>query len=98
GAMFPVAHDAFLYVEPFYFTLIRYIPVVILLVIFLYIVEGKAAFRTEGRGFALWFFGTMGFTIYNLFIFWGQDLLGDAGVVLASIMEALAPIVSILII
>src|SRR5690625_3235404 len=40
----------------------------------------------------------MGFTVYNLFIFWGQDLLGDSGVLLASVMEALAPIISILIV
>src|SRR5699024_7687634 len=46
----------------------------------------------------IWFFGTMGFTIYNIFIFWGQDLLSDDGVVLASIFEALAPILSILIV
>src|SRR5699024_10729434 len=39
----------------------------------------------------------MGFTIYNIFIFWGQDLLQDQGVLLASIMEALAPILSIFI-
>lgn len=98
GAMFPVANDAFLYIDPFYFTIIRYIPVAIILVVLLFFIEGKKAFKTEGQGFHLWFFGTMGFTIYNLFIFWGQDLLGDAGVLLASIMEGLAPIVSILIV
>lgn len=98
GAMFPVANHAFQYINPFYFTIIRYVPVAIILVILLYMIEGKKAFCTEGRGFSLWFYGTMGFTIYNLFIFWGQDLLGDAGVLLASIMEALAPIVSILIV
>lgn len=98
GAMFPVAEYAFQYVNPFYFTIIRYVPVSIILVIILYFVEGKKAFKTKGQGFRLWFFGTMGFTIYNLFIFWGQDLLGGPGVLLASIMEALAPIVSILIV
>lgn len=98
GAMFPVANHAFQYISPFYFTLIRYIPVAIILVILLYFIEGKKAFKLEGKGFILWFYGTMGFTIYNLFIFWGQDLLGDSGVLLASIMEALAPIISILIV
>src|SRR5690625_3473285 len=98
GAMFPVADHAFQYINPFYFTIIRYVPVAIILVILLYFIEGKKAFRTDGKGFRLWFFGTMGFTIYNLFIFWGQDLLGDPGVLLASIMEALAPIISILIV
>ena len=96
--MFPVANHAFQYIDPFYFTIIRYIPVAIILVIATYFDEGKKAFRTEGKGFSLWFYGTMGFTIYNLFIFWGQDLLGDPGVLLASIMEALAPIISILIV
>src|SRR5690625_709757 len=98
GAMFPVANHAFLYIEPFYFTIIRYLPVVVILVIMLYFAEGKKAFKADGKGLTLWFFGTMGFTIYNLFIFWGQDLLGDPGVLLASIMEALAPIISVLIV
>lgn len=98
GAMFPVANHAFNYIDPFYFTIIRYLPVTVILIILLYFAEGKKAFKPEGKGFILWFFGTMGFTIYNLFIFWGQNLLGDAGVLLASIMEALAPIISVLII
>lgn len=97
GAMFPVANHAFQYISPYYFTIIRYVPVTIILVIALYFIEGKKAFRPEGNGLALWFFGTMGFTVYNLLIFVGQDLLGDAGVVLASIMEALAPILSVLV-
>lgn len=97
GAMFPIANDAFHYINPFYFTLIRYIPVVVILVFLLYLAEGKESFRLEGKGWSIWFFGTMGFTIYNIFIFWGQDLLQDQGVLLASIMEALAPILSIFI-
>src|SRR5690625_634420 len=98
GAMFPVANHAFLYIDPFYFTIIRYLPVVIILIVLLYFTEGKKAFRPDGKGILLWLFGTMGFTIYNLFIFWGQDLLGDSGVLLASIMEALAPTISILLV
>lgn len=98
GAMFPVAEHAFQYISPFYFTVIRYIPVAVILVMLLYFIEGKRSFKTDGNGFRLWFFGTMGFTVYNLFIFWGQNLLGGPGVLLASIMEALAPIVSILIV
>jgi len=97
GAMFPVANHAFQYINPFYFTIIRYLPVAAILVVVLYFVEGKKAFKTKGNGFKIWVYGTMGFTIYNLFIFWGQDLLGDSGVLLASIMEALAPVISVLI-
>lgn len=98
GAMFPVADHAFQFLNPYYFTLIRYIPVAIILSVILYFVEGKRAFKTDGQGFKLWFYGFMGFTVYNILIFVGQELLGDAGIILASIFEALAPILSVLII
>ncbi len=52
----------------------------------------------EGKGFHLWFFGTMAFTVYNLLIFWGEDLLGEPGVMVASIMESLMPMISIVIV
>lgn len=97
GSMFPVANHAFLYIDPFWFTIVRYVPVAIILIIALYFVGGKKAFKTEGNGFVLWFFGTMGFVVYNLLIFVGQDLLGDPGILLASIMEALAPMLSVFI-
>ena len=97
GAMFPVADAAFHYIDPFYFTILRYVPVAIMLMVILYFKEGKEAFRTEGKFLHLWFYGTMGFTVYNLLIFYGQNLLGDAGVLLASVMEALAPIITVLI-
>jgi len=39
----------------------------------------------------------MAFTVYNFLIFAGQDLLGHNGVIVASIMESLMPMISILI-
>ena len=63
GAMFPVANHSFQYIEPFYFTIFRYVSVAIILAIILYFKEGKAAFRTEGKGFLIWFLGTMAFTV-----------------------------------
>src|SRR5690625_1262252 len=98
GAMFPVANHAFNHIDPFYFTIFRYGSVTIILVVLLLWREGKKAFRFEGKGFSLWFFGTMGFTIYNLFIFWGEDLLGDPGIMLASIMESVMRMISIIIV
>ena len=98
GAMFPVAHAAFKHIDPFYFTIIRYGAVTIILVAILLWKEGKQAFRFEGRGLHLWFFGTMAFTVYNLLIFWGEDLLGEPGVMVASIMESLMPMISIVIV
>lgn len=98
GAMFPVANHAFNYIDPFYFTIFRYISVTVILIVLLLWKEGKQSFRLEGKGLSLWFFGTMAFTVYNLLIFWGQDLLGDPGVMVASINEALMPMISIVIV
>jgi drug/metabolite transporter (DMT)-like permease len=97
GAMFPVAHAAFRHVEPFYFTILRYGSVTVILIAVLLWKEGKKAFRFEGKGLRLWFYGTMAFTVYNLFIFWGEDLLGKPGIMAASIMESLMPMISIMI-
>lgn len=97
GSMFPVAHAAFVHMDPFYFTVIRYGAVTLLLLLLLWWKEGKQAFRFEGQGLRLWFYGTMAFTVYNLFIFWGQDMMGEPGIMAASIAESLMPMISILI-
>lgn len=98
GAMFPVAHAAFFYIDPFYFTLIRYGVVALILAALLFFQEGKKAFRLEGCGVLLWFYGTMAFAVYNLLIFWGQNMLGEPGVMTASIMESLMPMISVVIV
>lgn len=93
--MFPAAHVAFQFIDPFYFTVIRYGSVTLLLILLLLWKEGKRAFRLEGKGMQLWFYGTMAFTVYNLFIFWGQDMSGESGIMTASIMESLMPMISL---
>ncbi|PGS77371.1 EamA family transporter [Bacillus cereus] len=95
GAMFPVADHALNFINPFYFSFIRYGIIAIVLVLLLWIKEGKGAFCLEGKGKLLIFFGIMGFTLYNLLVFLGQALMGKQGVMVASIMEALMPMVSI---
>ncbi|MGE7273626.1 DMT family transporter [Brevibacillus panacihumi] len=96
GAMFPVAHIALQQIDPFYFSFLRYFFVTVILCGLLWIKEGFSAFRLEGRGKALVFFGTMAFTVYNMGVFLGQHLMGEAGTIAASIMEVLMPMISIL--
>lgn len=97
GAMFPVAHEALKHIDPFYFSFIRYFIVGILLAVILLVKEGKQAFRLEGKGLALTFFGTMAFVVYNMCVFLGQQQLGTAGTIIASIMEVLMPVITIII-
>lgn len=96
GAMFPVAHIALQQIDPFYFSFLRYFFVTVMLCVLLWVKEGLSAFRLEGRGLALLFFGTMAFTVYNMGVFLGQHLMGEAGTIAASIMEVMMPMISIL--
>ncbi|MFA4135377.1 MULTISPECIES: DMT family transporter [unclassified Brevibacillus] len=95
GAMFPVAHIALQEIDPFYFSFLRYFFVTVILCGLLWAKEGLSAFRFEGRGKSLLFFGTMAFTVYNMGVFLGQDLMGEPGTIAASIMEVLMPMISI---
>ena len=98
GAMFPVADHALHYIDPFYFSKIRYGTVTILLMALLVWKEGWQAFRLEGKAKELLFFGTMAFTVYNILIFLGQSMMGQAGVMVASIMETIMPVITMLLI
>src|SRR5699024_11200585 len=98
GAMFPVANHAFHHIDPFYFTLFRYGFVTVILIPWLLWKEGRQAFLFEGKGCLLLFFGSMVYTVYNLMIFWGQELHCNPGTIVASIMESYMPLISIIIV
>jgi len=97
GAQFPIAGRALSRIDPFYFTLLRYLAVSLILVVLLIVSEGTPALSFEGKASRVWFFGTMAFTVYNFLVFLGQKTAGASGAVLASIMMALMPIVSVLV-
>lgn len=68
GAQFPIAGSALNLIDPFYFTLLRYLAVSLILVALLIIAEGTKAFSFEGKPKWVWFFGTMAFTVYNFLV------------------------------
>jgi drug/metabolite transporter (DMT)-like permease len=84
-------------IDPFYFTLLRYLAVSLILVTLLIIAEGTKALSCEGKAKWVWLFGSMAFTVYNFLVFLGQKAAGPSGAVLASIMMALMPIISVLV-
>lgn len=97
GAMFPVAEGAFQRIDPIYFSFFRYLIGSLLLAVILLMKEGKSAFRLEGKGKSLVFFGSMAFTVYNLLVFLGQSSLPGTGTIIASLMEAMMPMISVLV-
>ena len=97
GAQFPIAGSVLKLIDPFYFTLLRYLTVSLILVALLIIAEGTKALSFEGKAKWVWLFGSMAFTVYNFLVFLGQKAAGPSGAVLASIMMALMPITSVLV-
>jgi len=97
GAMFPVAHTALQQIDPFYFSFIRYFFVAVILSVILFLKEGKAAFKLEGKGLLLLILGTLAFTVYNMCIFMAQSMMGESGAIAASISEVLMPMISVII-
>ncbi len=98
GAMFPVAHIAMQQIDPFYFSFIRYFFVAVILSVLLWMKEGRSAFKLERKGILLTVLGTCAFTVYNMFIFLGQSMMGEAGAIAASISEVLMPMIAVVIV
>lgn len=98
GAQWPIAGSALTIVDPYWFTLLRYLIVAIVLSILLYIKEGRSAFKIKKKQVVyIWFLGTMAFCAYNFLVFAGQKMAGAQGTLLASLLMALIPMVSIIV-
>ncbi len=97
GGQWPVAGSALKVIDPFYFTMIRYLIVAVTLTLILIIVEGKEKLKFEGQILPLWFFGTMAFCIYNFLVFVGQKMIGKSGAIFGSMLMALIPVVSVIV-
>lgn len=98
GAQWPVAGSALNIVDPYWFTLLRYLIVAVVLTVILAFTEGKAGFTmTVKQGWGIWLLGTMAFCAYNFLVFAGQRMAGTQGTLLASLLMALIPMVSVLV-
>jgi len=97
GAMFPVMGSALKTIDPFYFTLFRFIIALIVLTFILVIVEGKKKLKSDGKTMKLWFFGTMGITGFGFLVFLGQQLAGSSGAVIAAVIMAIQPLLGALV-
>lgn len=97
GGMFPVMGPALEIMDPFYFTLFRYGSVGIIFSILLLVIEGKNSFRVEGNYFKIWLFGTSAFAGFSFLVFLGQKMAGSSGVLIASVMMAVQPLLGVLV-
>jgi drug/metabolite transporter (DMT)-like permease len=71
GGQFVVGKSALAGVDPFNLTTVRYALAALVLVLLLAAVEGRRALRLDGRGWRLFWLGTIGFAGFNLLAYTG---------------------------
>ena len=70
GFMFPVMANALQFIDPFFFTTIRYGSAAIIFLILLLLTEGTKSLRLEKKTLSLLFYGTVGFAGYGFRFLW----------------------------
>ena len=94
GGMFPVAKAALMVLDAFWLTLIRYGTGALLFGLLLWGIEGRRMLDLEGRGQALWLYGTAGFAGFSILAFLG---LSRAQPEHGAIIMALMPLLGVLV-
>jgi drug/metabolite transporter (DMT)-like permease len=94
GGQFVVGKKALKEVDAFNLTMVRYALAALVLLAVLAAVEGRRAFRLEGRGLRLFWLGTLGFAGFNLFVYTGLEHAEPQN---AALIGALGPILTALV-
>ncbi|MGD9601190.1 MAG: DMT family transporter [Gammaproteobacteria bacterium] len=94
GMQFPIAKDAFVLVDPFHVTLVRYLLAACVLTPFVLLREGIGVLSFGGKGLLAASMGAMGMSISPLMVFYGISL---AGAEHGSVIVALQPSVMALV-
>jgi drug/metabolite transporter (DMT)-like permease len=94
GGMFAVVKPLTGTLDPFTLTLLRYGPTAPIFLLLLLAVEGRGAFRLEGKGLRLWWLGTLGFAGFGILAFLGLRLAQPEH---AAVMPATMPLIAVVI-
>ena len=95
GGMFHVAKATLPVIDAFWLTLLRYgftAPFFVTLLIWR---EGRTALSFEGRGVAAWWYGTLGFAVFNYFVYFGLTYSQpEHGAIIMALMPLIAALIS----
>ena len=94
GGQFVVGKSALQTIDAFPLSTVRYALAAALWLVVLLVVEGRGSLRLEGRGWRLFWLGSLGFAGFNLFAYTG---LAHARPETASLIVALGPLLTALV-
>ncbi len=92
GGMFAVTKPLMGVVDPFTLTLVRYGVTAPVFLALLVLVEGVGALRLEGRGWRLWWLGTLGFAGFGVLAFLGLRVAQPEH---AAVIPATMPLIAV---
>lgn len=76
GGTFPIMPGLLRVLDPYWFTTIRYLGASAVLLLLLFLIEGKNAFRFQGRGWTLALLGACSIAGFNLLVLEGVRMAG----------------------
>ena len=94
GGQFVVGKSALQTIDAFPLSTVRYALAAVLWLLVLVVLEGRGSLRLDGRGWRLFWLGTLGFAGFNLFAYTG---LAHARPETASLIVALGPLLTALV-
>ena len=94
GGQFVVGKSALQTINAFPLSTVRYALAAVLWLLVLVVLEGRGSLRLDGRGWRLFWLGTLGFAGFNLFAYTG---LAHARPETASLIVALGPLLTALV-
>ena len=94
GGQFVVGKSALQTINAFPLSTVRYALAAVLWLLVLVVLEGRGSLRLDGRGWRLFWLGTLGFAGFNLFAYTG---LAHARLETASLIVALGPLLTALV-
>jgi drug/metabolite transporter (DMT)-like permease len=98
GILFPIMNQALLRIDPFTFTMLRYLIAGLAFLGVMLWREGVGALKLSGERIGLlWLFGTIGFAGFGFLVFLGQQMSGPQGALSASVMMATQPMMALLV-
>ncbi len=94
GGMYHVAKDTLTVIDAYWLVFIRYVVTALVFTLILIRSEGLSALRLEGNGWVLWWYGTMGFAVFNYLVFLGLAMSSSEH---AAVISGLMPMMSLLV-
>jgi len=95
GGMYHIAKETLSVIDAFWLTVLRYSFTAVFFTLLLLWREGVSSLRFDGQGLTVWWYGTLGFGMFNFLVFFGLIYSQpEHGAVIMALMPLISALVS----